>query len=102
MNDSRLTRRAVLRVAAAGAAAVVDDQLPAGLLGELGRQRTRESVGAAARGEGHDHLDRLGGPGRCLRVRERNAEGRGSGSRRPQDIAPGQAGVLHLVSLSHW
>ena len=46
----------------AGAAAVVNDHLLAGEFGELGRQRSRKSIGAAAGRERHDHVDRLARP----------------------------------------
>jgi hypothetical protein len=66
---------------AAGAAAVVDDQLLAGLLGELRRQRPREGVGAAAGRERHDHHHRLGGQAACACAKARGGRRR---RRRPR------------------
>ncbi|MDT4838576.1 hypothetical protein FQZ97_723360 [compost metagenome] len=48
---------------AAGAAAVVDHELLAQLLGQLRGQRARKGIGAAAGRERHDHGDGLGRPG---------------------------------------
>jgi hypothetical protein len=67
----RRARRDAGAQRAAGAAAVVDDQLLAGLLGELRRQRPGEGVGAAAGRERHDHHHRLGRPAAALREGQR-------------------------------
>jgi hypothetical protein len=75
---------------ATGAAFVVDDELAAQVLGHHGKQRPREGVGAAARREGHDHVDGFARPG-ALRVDPGCGERSGAGNER---VAA--SGVRHL------
>jgi hypothetical protein len=58
----RCLRRGARADRATRAAAVVDHDLLAEDLRQLGRQRPRHRVGAAAGRERHDHANRLGGP----------------------------------------
>ena len=66
----RLGRR-FHRDRAGRAGLVVDDHVLAERGAELLGQRPRHQIGAAARGERHDHADRFGRPFGVLRLRKR-------------------------------
>src|SRR5438270_245068 len=85
-----------IRSCSAGPAAVVDEQLLAGLLGELRRKRPCEGIGAAAGRERHDHHHRPCRPGA---LRERGG-GDGGQRARAQQVAPEQSRILHLTLLN--
>ena len=81
---------------AAGAALVVDDELPAQVLGQHRGQRPREGIGAAAGREGHDQGHRLGRPG-ALCQRQRAGQGQRGGQ---QQRAARRGGVRRLHAVS--
>ncbi len=88
---------------AAGAGAVLHDELLAEGLGQFGRQRARQDVGGAAGGEGHHDAHRLGGPGalRLRRYRKGQREGgQGHGGQsRGAGRWMGQASCASLLRL---